>query len=131
MFHSLDKVISLTIHIYPPFVFTMIRHYIPTAEAEARYPALAKLPTIKPWACIGVNMLAYLIWQGLYFRYVIIARKEKIKQGRVTSFTWMINDKKVSLSPLPSLSRAWQQLPFCRTSSAASRWALFRGVTAD
>lgn len=39
-------------------------------------------------------MLSDLIWQGLYYRYVIVARKEKIKAGRATSFTYLINDKK-------------------------------------
>lgn len=64
---------------------------------------------------MAINMVVYLIWQGtsslttprsparnsltgtttgLYFRYVIVARSEKIKQGRATSFTFLINDKK-------------------------------------
>ena len=38
--------------------------------------------------------LADLVWQALYYYYVIVARKEKIKQGRATSFTFLINDKK-------------------------------------
>jgi hypothetical protein len=39
-------------------------------------------------------MTAYLLWQLLYYRWIIVARSEKIKQGRTTSFTFLINDKK-------------------------------------
>ncbi|SCZ88550.1 BZ3500_MvSof-1268-A1-R1_Chr2-1g04484 [Microbotryum saponariae] len=96
VFHSLDKVISLAIHIFPPFVFTTIRHFYP--NAEARYPALVHLPDLQSWSArwksMAVCMFTYLIWQALYFQYIIVARKEKIKQGRATSFTFLINDRK-------------------------------------
>lgn len=39
-------------------------------------------------------MVAYLTWQALYYYFVIVARKEKINQGRATSFTFLINDKR-------------------------------------
>ncbi|KAI5477752.1 protein of DUF2838 family [Pseudohyphozyma bogoriensis] len=92
VFHSLDKVISLAIHIFPPLVFTTIRHFYP--NAEARYPALTKLPHLRPLRSLAINMFAYSVWQFLYYRYVIVARKEKIKQGRTTSFTYLMNDRK-------------------------------------
>ncbi|ORY81805.1 hypothetical protein BCR35DRAFT_303964 [Leucosporidium creatinivorum] len=95
VFHSLDKVISLAIHIFPPFVMTTIVHFYP--DPSSRYPALASPGlgiSTRPWRSISINMVAYLVWQLLYFRYVIVARKEKIKQGRATSFTFLINDKK-------------------------------------
>ena len=95
VFHSLDKVISLAIHIFPPFVFTTIVHFYP--NPEIRYPALASSRlgiATNPWRSIGINMVAYLIWQVLYFQFVVVARRDKIKQGRATSFTFMINDKK-------------------------------------
>lgn len=95
VFHSLDKVISLAIHIFPPFVFTTIVHFYP--NPHERYPALAS-PNLsiatRPWRSIAISLAAYLVWQILYFRYVVVARAEKIKQGRATSFTFMINDKK-------------------------------------
>ncbi|KAL8287418.1 hypothetical protein RQP46_003276 [Phenoliferia psychrophenolica] len=92
VFHSMDKVISLAIHIFPPLVFTTIRHFYP--NANARYPALDHLEHLRPWRSMLINMSAYLVWQVLYYYYVIVARKEKIKQGRATSFTFLINDKK-------------------------------------
>lgn len=33
-------------------------------------------------------------WQLMYFHFVLQMRAEKIKEGRATSFTYMINDKK-------------------------------------
>ncbi|KAK4701866.1 hypothetical protein P7C70_g4364, partial [Phenoliferia sp. Uapishka_3] len=92
VFHSIDKVTSLAIHIFPPLVFTTIRHFYP--NANARYPALDKLNDRSPWRSMLINMVVYLIWQGLYFRYVIVARKDKIKEGRATSFTFLMHDKK-------------------------------------
>lgn len=41
-----------------------------------------------------ISMSTYLVWQVLYFQFVIVARRDKIKQGRATSFTFLINDKK-------------------------------------
>ncbi|KAM0754855.1 hypothetical protein T439DRAFT_321909 [Meredithblackwellia eburnea MCA 4105] len=92
VFHSLDKVISLAIHIFPPFVFTTIRHFYP--NAEERYTALKHLPHLRPWRSIAISLTVYTFWQILYYQFVIVARKEKIKQGRATSFTFLINDKK-------------------------------------
>lgn len=34
------------------------------------------------------------LWQITYFYFVLQLRAEKIKEGRATSFTYMINDKK-------------------------------------
>lgn len=81
-------------HYFPPFVFTVIRHFYEPEEAHARYPALAKLPTLNKKEAILISMAAYLVWQGLYYQFVIVARKEKIAQGRATSFTYLINDRK-------------------------------------
>jgi len=45
VFHEVDKVISTFIHVYPPFVCMALRHLIP--DAESKYPALAKLPSLE------------------------------------------------------------------------------------
>ncbi|KAK4051089.1 hypothetical protein OIO90_004829 [Microbotryomycetes sp. JL221] len=93
VFHSLDKVISLAIHIFPPFVFTTIRHFYPSAEQ--RYPALVYFKQgLRPWRSIAISMVIYSCWQLAYYQFVIVARRDKIKQGRATSFTFLINDKK-------------------------------------
>jgi hypothetical protein len=36
-----------------------------------------------------------LVWQIFYYYFIIVARKEEIeKQGRITSFTYMLNNKR-------------------------------------
>ncbi|GAA5925369.1 glycerophosphocholine acyltransferase [Sporobolomyces koalae] len=94
VFHSLDKVISLAIHIFPPFVFTVIRHYYPKEEALRRYPAMGELPHLNSWHAMLISMSVYAFWQIAYYHFVIQLRANKIKEGRATSFTFMVNDKK-------------------------------------
>lgn len=44
---------------------------------------------------IKTGILIDLVWQLFYYYGVIVARKEEIeKQGRITSFTYMLNNKK-------------------------------------
>ncbi|GAA5982742.1 hypothetical protein JCM5350_006233 [Sporobolomyces pararoseus] len=94
VFHSLDKVISLAIHIFPPLVFTVIRHYYPKEEALRRYPAMRELPHLNSWNAMLISMSVYAFWQIAYYHFVIQLRANKIKEGRATSFTYMVNDKK-------------------------------------
>ncbi|GAA6022316.1 hypothetical protein JCM11491_005261 [Sporobolomyces phaffii] len=94
VFHSLDKVISLAIHIFPPFVFTVIRHYYPQEEALRKYPAMRELPHLNSWNAMLISMSVYAFWQIAYYHFVIQLRANKIKEGRATSFTFMVNDKK-------------------------------------
>lgn len=89
----MEKVTSLFIHIYPPFVFTVLRHFYPNVTQA--YPALAELPRLNIARSLVFSSIAYLIWQVCYYYGIIVARKEKIeKEGRVTSFTWMLNNKR-------------------------------------
>jgi len=37
----------------------------------------------------------YLIWQGLYIKFILVDRREKIEAGqRTTSYSWLLNDKR-------------------------------------
>ncbi|KZT41134.1 hypothetical protein SISSUDRAFT_370114 [Sistotremastrum suecicum HHB10207 ss-3] len=114
VFHDADKITSLFIHVscslrypcevdfhhtvrlfdrYPPFVFTVIRHFYP--DAELRFPALAKVPYMPPGKALLVSGLIYLVWQGLYWKFVMEARRKKIESGqRTTSFSYLLNDKR-------------------------------------
>ncbi|GBE79377.1 hypothetical protein BKA93DRAFT_809699 [Sparassis latifolia] len=93
VFHDFDKVTSLFVHIYPPLVFTVIRHYY--VNAEERFPALLDLPHLDPIRSLLLSSIIYLIWQLLYWKFVFINRRTKIQSGqRATSLTYLLNDKR-------------------------------------
>ena len=86
------------------------RHYYP--NAEQRFPALAELPHLDPFRamllsgiictsseyctyCASLMRTVDLIWQLLYWKFVLINRRKKIESGlRTTSFSFLLNDKR-------------------------------------
>ncbi|EJD01279.1 uncharacterized protein FOMMEDRAFT_110967 [Fomitiporia mediterranea MF3/22] len=93
VFHDSDKVTSLFVHMYAPLVFTVIRHHYP--NVETRFPAVTKVPHLNPAKAFGLSALIYIIWQILYWKFVLVDRRKKIESGeRTTSFSWMLNDKR-------------------------------------
>ncbi|GAA94280.1 hypothetical protein E5Q_00929 [Mixia osmundae IAM 14324] len=96
--HSLDKITSLYIHIFPPFLLTSLRHFDPTAHQ--RYSALAEMPALQPSRSLVLSSAIYLVWQVAYYVLIVVARKEKIKQGRVTSFTYLQADTKGAIGKI-------------------------------
>ncbi|KII95941.1 hypothetical protein PLICRDRAFT_96682 [Plicaturopsis crispa FD-325 SS-3] len=106
VFHDSDKVTSLFVHIYAPFTFTVIRHFYP--DAEQRFPALVELPHIAPTKALLLSGAIYMIWQLLYWKFVLIDRRSKIISGqRTTSFSFLLNDKRGVIGR--SLSRVPEQ----------------------
>ncbi|KAL0580891.1 hypothetical protein V5O48_001084 [Marasmius crinis-equi] len=108
VFHDLDKVTSLFIHIYPPFTFTVIRHFYP--DAQERFPALAELAHLNPGRAILLTGGIYVLWQLLYYKFVLVDRWAKIESGqRTTSFSFLLNEKRgligKALSAIPANSR--------------------------
>ena len=87
-------------------------HFYP--NAEARFPALTKLPHMEPVKALFLSGLicVYLlltfvppfhltspmsdmVWQALYWKLVLINRRQKIESGlRTTSFSFLLNDKR-------------------------------------
>ncbi|KAF8076039.1 hypothetical protein FPV67DRAFT_1558595 [Lyophyllum atratum] len=93
VFHDQDKVTSLYVHIYAPYTFTVIRHFYP--NAEERFPALAQLPHLQPARALLLSGGIYMIWQLLYWKFILIDRRNKIESGeRTTSFSFLLNDKR-------------------------------------
>ncbi|KAG9102074.1 hypothetical protein FS749_016262 [Ceratobasidium sp. UAMH 11750] len=93
VFHDLDKVISLFIHIYPPLVFTVIRHFYP--NVESRFPAAARVKELEAGQSLFLNTIIYLIWQTLYWKFVLVDKRKKIESGqRTTSFSWLLSDQR-------------------------------------
>ncbi|KAF8211519.1 hypothetical protein K438DRAFT_1807451 [Mycena galopus ATCC 62051] len=112
VFHDQDKVTSLFIHLYPPFTFTVIRHFYPSAGA--RFPALLELPHLSPIRAMLLSGGIYLSWQLLYWKFVLVDRREKIESGqRTTSFSFLLNDKRGMIGrALSSVPPAYREMSF-------------------
>ncbi|WWD09853.1 hypothetical protein V865_007981 [Kwoniella europaea PYCC6329] len=93
VFHSLDKIISIFIHIYPPIVLSVIRHNYP--NAEERYPGLKDVDNYKWYTMILLSGVPYILWQATYYKFISLDRKSKIESGqRQNSFQYLLNDKR-------------------------------------
>ncbi|TGZ82382.1 hypothetical protein EX30DRAFT_305165 [Ascodesmis nigricans] len=92
VFHSLDKVTSLFIHIMPPVVLHCLVHLADPAWVAVRFPAVDhikyhdkySLGEMIVWATVP-----YAIWQISYHLLITVRRRDKIAAGRPTSFTWL------------------------------------------
>ncbi|KAI9800193.1 MAG: hypothetical protein M1825_004177 [Sarcosagium campestre] len=97
VFHSLDKVTSLFIHIMPPVVLHCLVHLIPAELQKAQFPAIYvikySLPGDKEHYSLADMMIwatvPYAVWQLSYHFLITVRRREKIAAGRPTSFTWL------------------------------------------
>ncbi|KAL7424247.1 hypothetical protein Q5752_001834 [Cryptotrichosporon argae] len=93
VFHSLDKVTSLFIHIYPPIVFTIILQG--KAGSTDRYPGLAHINEYTWWYKILLAAIPYCVWQAAYYKFISVDRKAKVESGqRQNSFHYLVNDKR-------------------------------------
>jgi Protein of unknown function (DUF2838) len=97
VFHSLDKVTSLFIHIMPPVTLHCLVHLTPKSTLATRFPAIY---TIKfshhhspehynLWSMLLWATVPYAVWQLSYHIFITVRRREKIAAGRPTSFTWL------------------------------------------
>ncbi|KAF7980903.1 hypothetical protein HWV62_36093 [Athelia sp. TMB] len=112
VFHDLDKVTSLFVHIYAPITFTVIRHFYP--GSEQRFPALKELPYMAPMKALLLSGFIYLIWQVLYWKLVLVDRRTKIASGqRTTSFSFLLNDKRGVIGrTLSSVPEQYREVSF-------------------
>lgn len=97
VFHSLDKVTSLFIHVMPPVAMHCIVHLTPDEFLRERFPAVFAIkysPKGSPehyalGAMLGWATIPYVVWQLSYHFFITVRRREKIAAGRPTSFTWL------------------------------------------
>lgn len=104
VFHSLDKVTSVFIHIFPALVTYVIRWMpelastmsvpIMTAYRNKRFPALADESGMTLKESLMMSTVVYIIWQALYFVFIMVQRREKVEKGlRLTSYSWLLDDR--------------------------------------
>ncbi|KAI4096522.1 MAG: hypothetical protein LQ344_001030 [Seirophora lacunosa] len=97
VFHSLDKVTSLFIHIMPPVTLHCLVHLTSATLQKERFPAIYAIkysPSDSPehyslWAMMVWATVPYAVWQLAYHFLITVRRREKIAAGRPTSFTWL------------------------------------------
>ncbi|CBX94891.1 hypothetical protein LEMA_P118940.1 [Plenodomus lingam JN3] len=97
VFHSMDKVVSLFIHIMPCVTLHCLTHLLPSAYQKQRYPAIYDIrhsdPSSPHHYGLGQMMLwatlPYALWQLAYHFMITVRRRDKIAAGRPTSFTWL------------------------------------------
>ncbi|KAL8975634.1 MAG: hypothetical protein Q9197_000109 [Variospora fuerteventurae] len=97
VFHSLDKVTSLFIHIMPPVTLHCLVHLTSATFQKERFPAIYAIkysPSDSPehyslWAMMVWATVPYAVWQLAYHFLITVRRREKIAAGRPTSFTWL------------------------------------------
>lgn len=82
-------------------IFT-IRWLLPIEIQQQRYPAIVDIgPKMPVGTSIFYTVAFYLIWQILYYVFIVYGRREKVQSGsRVTSYTWLLSDKKGFVSHL-------------------------------
>ena len=81
VFHSIDKVTSLFIHIYPPVICHSLVHLVPPTLLAERFPAAAQLQYIHAWPCFWTSTVAYTLWQSLYYFFILV---------KISSFGYII-----------------------------------------
>lgn len=97
VFHSLDKVTSLFIHVMPPAALHCIVHLTSEEFLRQRFPAVYDIKHSRPGSPEHYTLSAmlvwatvpYAVWQLFYHFFITVRRREQIAAGRPTSFTWL------------------------------------------
>ncbi|GFP79503.1 uncharacterized membrane protein ygr149w [Phtheirospermum japonicum] len=86
VFNSMDKIVSVFIHLLPGLVFFTIRWWDPVffeamhpegTASRASWPYVESKPYLWTWL-FAVPLVAYLIWQFLYFLIVNVLRRQRL-----------------------------------------------------
>lgn len=89
VFHSVDKVTSVFIHMEPEIVLHTLLHIVPKDWRNSKYPAFTQLESLPFIYSIKIFTIYYLIWQSLYYFFIQVRKREKIAAGVPTSFTYL------------------------------------------
>ncbi|KAJ6260935.1 hypothetical protein Dda_3596 [Drechslerella dactyloides] len=89
VFHSLDKITSLFIHLMPPVVLHSIVHQDAMQGQMFALERIRKEGGFSLLEMIGWASVPYLFWQACYHFFITVRRADKIAAGRPTSFTWL------------------------------------------
>jgi hypothetical protein len=139
VFHSLEKMTSLFIHLYPAITFCALRHFMPEAQRHARFPAMQALPRLNSWTAFAWNVTFYFVWQMMYFIFISRPKAAKIASGeRINSYSHMSKGKgavaKV-LAKAPTERREWAfialQFVYTIVCTLPAPWLFYNSRTAS
>ncbi|GJJ11729.1 hypothetical protein Clacol_005967 [Clathrus columnatus] len=76
--------------------------------------SLVELPHLNAAKALLISGVIYIVWQTLYWKFVLIDRRQKIQSGlRTTSFSWLLNDKHGAIGrALSSVKPAYREPSF-------------------
>lgn len=77
VFHSLDKVTSLFIHIMPPVVLHCLVHLIEPELRDKRFPAISRIKHVELYGLTDMILWAtvpYAIWQLTYHVFITVCK---------------------------------------------------------
>lgn len=142
VFHSLDKVTSLFIHIMPPLVLHCLVHQLDPAYQAVRFPAISRVRGVEQYGLGDMILYAtipYATWQISYHFLITVRRAAQIKAGRPTSFTWLRRSyaktwigKFVLMLPEGLQELAFMVIQYCYallTMSPCTFWFYSRGTS--
>ncbi|OJJ48561.1 hypothetical protein ASPZODRAFT_62113 [Penicilliopsis zonata CBS 506.65] len=122
VFHSMDKVVSVFIHIMPPAALHCLVHLTPVETLQHRFPAVYHIKFSQPgspehyslWSMMFWATVPYVFWQLSYYLFITVRRRDKIAAGHLTSFTWLRKSySKTWIGKFVlSLSDPWQEPAF-------------------
>lgn len=143
VFHSLDKVTSLFIHIMPPLVLHCLVHQLDPAYQAARFPAISRVRGVEQYGLGDMILYAtipYATWQISYHFMITVRRAAQIKAGRPTSFTWLRRSyaktwigKFVLMLPESLQEFAFMMIQYCYallTMAPCTLWFYYKGTSA-
>ncbi len=101
VFHSIDKITSIMIHLGPPILCAALRHVAVQEDlviSKAHVGAKFKLTSW--WALPLTALITYVIWQLFYLIIVSVFRKKVIEQRNyATSFSYLCRPKAPNQRP--------------------------------
>jgi Protein of unknown function (DUF2838) len=122
VFHSLDKITSVAIHFAPALTLYTLRWFSlsqnPSNSFLPTFPQFAFNPE-KPFEAEGMEYIhsyaaasvVYVIWQCLYYYFILILNREKVFDGRhKTSYTWLLSDYMTKKKSNP-MTRMFKAVP--------------------
>jgi hypothetical protein len=118
VFHSLDKMTSIAIHISPALTLYATRWLAdPMKNPWFTYNPVQPDTSTSLWMIemIATSTFVYVLWQAWYAYFILVQRADKVyNRSHATSFTWMLadymkNKKESMLAQLFSKLPAWGQ----------------------